>query len=187
MADFDFEESKRIVNVKYQLQDLLFAKMGHLDSRVQVLVKMYGIVTGGASASLFHGKEPNDYDIFFKNEHARDEFQKLLKEDSIIKDVADVDPKYGVEVLVNGKLVTSHAVTFKNGIQIVTMDTSNARETFDYVHTMPWYDCDERKYYISHAQYKSIIDKKLVKNLHPKSYGVTEKRMKKFIDRGWTI
>jgi hypothetical protein len=152
-----------------------------------VLVKLYGIVTGGVSASLFHRQEPNDFDIFFRHENGRDEFQKLLNDDNILKDVADVNPKYGVEVLVSGKLVTSHAVTFKNGIQIVTMNTSEARQTFDFIHTMPWYDCDEKKYHISPAQYKSIIDKKLVKNPHPKSYGVTEKRMQKFIDRGWTI
>lgn len=184
---FDINQKTHILQIKYAIVNYTSDRLKQLDVRIQMLVKMYGILTGGVTASIFWGQKPNDFDIYFKIDHARDEFQKLMLDEKIQADIADVNPNYGVETLVNGKLVTSHAVTFKNGIQIVLMHTSEARETFDYIHTMPWYDFDTKKYHISRHQYDVINQKKLVKNPHPKSFGITEKRMQKFIDRGWTI
>lgn len=185
--EFSESQIQNIQRVKNSLQNRLHDKLGSMDPRIQVLVKYGGIVTGGVSASLFWHDEPNDYDIYFKNEASRDEFQKLLIDPIIQDSIADVNPNYGVETLINGKLVTSHAVTFKNNVQIILMHTSNARETFDFIHTMPWYDCDDRKYYISQSQYDAITTKTLIQNPHPNATKQTQKRMQKFIDRGWRI
>ena len=185
MLEFNNKERDNIIHVKHRIQNMLHDKMIGMNARLQLIIKFYGILTGGASASLFHGTEPKDLDIFLKHDAARDEFTHMLKDETIHSQIADIDPKYGLETLVNGKMVTSNATTFKNGIQIIMIDTVNARERFDFVHTMPWYDCDSKLYHISREQYDSIINKKLVVNPNANPNTPTKKRISKFLDRGW--
>ena len=185
MQEFNTDEQARIVHIKNRIQDTLHDKLQRMDARLQVLIKFYGVVSGGVSASFFHSEQPNDIDIYFKHEQARDEFMNLLKDDKFHTDIADVNPKYGLDTLVNGKLITSNATTFKNGVQIIIMDTVSVREHFDYIHTMPWYDCDSKLYHISPGQYNSIKNKQLVVNPNANLKTPTNSRRLKFLSRGW--
>jgi hypothetical protein len=142
-----------------------------------------GIITGGASASLFHGDTPKDWDIYLTNQTDIDEINKVIKETEVLEVIADINPKYGVDTIVEGKLVTPRAITFKNGIQVITMARADARETFDFVHCMPYYDIMQTKYHISRRQYDSIKTKQLMHN--PKSSQPAVYRRQKFINRGW--
>ena len=50
-----------------------------------------GILTGGASASLFHNETPNDWDIYLTKQTDIDAFIDLTKKsDEILKDVEDI-------------------------------------------------------------------------------------------------
>jgi hypothetical protein len=84
----------------------------------------------------------------------------------------------------DGKLVTPRATTFKNKLQVITMACADARETFDYVHCMPYYVIETDTYNISRRQYESIMAKRLVHN--PKSVQPADYRRQKFLNRGWT-
>lgn len=174
-----------INSVKKDIQAELHTRMTQLPPGIQVLIRLYGIVTGGISASLFHVEPVNDVDVYFTLDDAKEQFLEMIQEPEVQSHIADVNPKYMVDTSVPGKLVTAHAVTFKNGIQVVTMHLSNARDTFDFVHTMPFYHIDSGKYYISPQQLDAIMHKKLVINPSPKAFPITEKRKQKFIERGW--
>ena len=141
------------------------------------------IVTGGASASLFHGSTPKDWDFYLTNQTSIDEINNLIKEKKVLEAIEDINPKYGVDTIVEGKLVTPRAITFKNGIQIITMSRADARFTFDFVHCMPYYDIETRIYHISRRQFISIKTKTLMHN--SKSPQPAVYRRQKFINRGW--
>lgn len=185
MEKFSQSEIVDILHVKDELRQILNHKFVTLPVNVRWLVQNYGVVSGGASASLFHKEEPKDLDVYINNQHALDEFNKMLNLPEVLEHVCDVNEKYGGHELVAGKLVTSHAVTFKNGIQIITMHGADARNTFDYIHCMPYYGIETDQYFISHAQYKSIKEKVLVPNPHPKAFKPVDSRRMKFIQRGW--
>ena len=174
-----------INSVKKNIRSELYSRMTQLPAGIQVLVRMYGIVTGGISASLFHAEPVNDVDVYFTLNDAKEQFLQMIHEPEVQSHIADVNPKYMVDTSVHGKLVTAHAVTFKNGIQVVTMHLSNARDTFDFVHTMPYYHIDSGKYYISPQQLDAISTKTLIPNPSPKAFPVSDKRKLKFEMRGW--
>ncbi len=141
------------------------------------------IVTGGASASLFHGDAPKDWDFYLTNQADIDEINKVIKEKEVLEVIEDINPKYGVDTIVEGKLVTPRAITFKNGVQIITMSRADARDTFDFIHCMPYYDIQNRTYHISRRQFISIKTRTLMHN--PKSPQPAVYRRQKFINRGW--
>jgi hypothetical protein len=89
-----------------------------------------------------------------------------------------------VDTEIEGKLITAHATTFDNDIQVITMATSEFRDTFDFIHCMPWYDIKTGKLHISPAQYEAIKNKKLVLNPKAKKKP-TARRVEKYVERGW--
>jgi hypothetical protein len=141
------------------------------------------ILTGGASASLFHGDTPKDWDFYLTNQADIDEINKVIKETEVLQAIQDINPKYGVDTIVEGKLVTPRAITFKNGVQIITMSRADARDTFDFIHCMPYYDIQTKTYHISRRQFVSIKSKTLMHN--PKSPQPATYRRQKFLNRGW--
>lgn len=144
----------------------------------------HGILTGGASASLFEGKKPKDWDVYLTDQTHIDELNKIILSNvDVINCIEDINPKYGIDTIVEGKLVTPRAVTFKNGLQVITMARADARSTFDFIHCMPYYDIASRTYHISQRQYHSIKAKKLIHN--PNSPQPAVYRRHKFLDRGW--
>ena len=100
-------------------------------------------------------------------------------------EVKEVNPNYMTDLEVKGKLITAHATTFKNNVQVITMGAADMRKTFDYVHCMPWYDIQTNKLYISEYHYNVILEKRLVRNPEcktpPSAY-----RTHKYTERGWS-
>lgn len=182
---FNEIEKQAILKVKAAIETHLQDRLRDLPSTLQNIIVVNGILTGGASASLFHGDTPNDFDIFLETDHAIKVFKgETMDNVNCLSLVADANPKY-FETLVAGKMVTGNAITFKNGLQVIMIDKVNARETFDFIHCQPYYRLMDQKYHISKDQYDSIVHRKLVKNTHPNAKSVTERRLKKFNDRGW--
>lgn len=177
---FSEKELTEIVNVKDKFEHYL--KTLKFPIQLADMLRQ-GIVTGGASASLFHGDAPKDWDIYLTTQQSIDEFNNLAKREDVLALIEDINPKYGVDSLVDGKLITPRAVTFKNGVQVITMARSDARETFDFIHCMPYFDLNTKQYHISRNQYDSIKQKKLVHN--PKSPQPATYRRQKFLNRGW--
>lgn len=184
---FNSDEEKRIKVVKALFETNVRLKLLELPAELSQFLIAKGIVSGGASASLFHGETPNDYDIYLDTDASVKQFDALLKQKEILDVVKDINDKYSIDTLIDGKMVTARAVTFKNKIQVITMSTVEQRRTFDYIHCMPWFVIDKNTYYISRSQYDSIMNKKLVMN---SAYVTKDKflemsRYRKFLDRGW--
>jgi len=186
---FNQDEEKRIKLVKGLFEANVRLKILELPEEVATLLLEKGVVSGGASASLFWGEQPKDYDIYLDSDATVQQFNQLLKLPHVLDKVEDVNEKYAIDTLVDGKLITSRAVTFQNKIQVITMSTIDQRRTFDYVHCMPYFQISNNTYYISRKQFDSITNKKLVFNT---DYVVRDKlnqhaRERKFLDRGWKL
>jgi hypothetical protein len=177
---FTEADRTRIVWVKRALVATIESKLHELPKIMAHAIEFGAILSGGISASLFHDQEPNDLDIYFVNDECRAIFEKQLE--IRLDVVTDVQNNYIENVVVPGKLITANAITLKNDIQII--DKRFARSDFDFIHCMPYYDIMLKKYYISPKQYHSIMDKKLIPNPHVKP---KQKRIDKFIERGWTL
>lgn len=178
---FNQDELNEIAIIKNKIEE--FLRSVKIPVELVKFIKP-GILTGGMSASLFHGDAPKDWDIYLTDQNDIDSLNKIVKEtESVLSNIEDINPKYGVDTLVEGKLITPRAISFKNGIQIITMARADARETFDFVHCMPYYDIKQKTYHISRRQYDSIKAKKLIHN--PKSPQPATYRRQKFLNRGW--
>lgn len=145
------------------------------------------ILTGGAISSIFNSEEPNDYDLLFlfstDLESVRANYGPILGLDNIM----DFDPDYDPDLVraTAGKRVSKWAITMKNGLQFV-LRTVEYRNQFDFVHCMPYYDITRKKLYISHEQFDCIMKKVLVVNPNCATDKPLDKRINKYINRGWT-
>ena len=138
------------------------------------------IVTGGCSASAFYNQEPNDWDLLFKDEVAARSFKHYITDHK--EDVMDVGEYTGVQF--TGKLITANAITLKNKVQVI--DWKWQRNNFDFIHCMPWYDLQADKYHIASEQYDAIKNKQLIAR-DPDTFKPNDRRLKKWLDRGFTI
>lgn len=148
-----------------------------------------GIITGGAFASLWHHEEPKDWDFYFSDSNMMSNFQALVYNTSpnsmMMDHVKDAGP-YFKQTQIDGKLVTANAVTFKCGLQMITMATANHRKYFDFIHCMPFYDYNKDELRISPQQLDSIKRKQIIKN--PNFQGTPKPfRVEKYLDRGWGV
>ena len=139
------------------------------------------IVTGGCSYSLYFNKDPNDWDLLFKDEISANSFKGYITQHQ--EDVMDMTEYTGADIK-GSKLITANAVTLKNKVQVI--DWKWQRHNFDFIHCMPWYDLKEDKYYIAAAQYDAIKNKQLIAR-DPDTFKPNDKRLKKWLDRGFTI
>ena len=99
--------------------------------------------------------------------------------------IEDVNEKYDIQGH-DGKMITTNAVTFKNRVQIILKANADHRKTFDFIHTMPYYDFADKKYFISEQQYMAIKDKKMVKNPNH-TLSLSKKRIEKLTAKGWSF
>lgn len=181
---FSRDEEEHIVETKRILYAKMKMLLGQFPEVLRDFLTHNSILTGGSIAThLLHAGEPNDYDLYLNSENHILFFKQYVT--NMDKEfIQDADEKY-YDVSVPGKLVTANATTFKNRIQVVTIHNSNVRNTFDFVHCMPWYDIAKNKLHISYNQYDSISLKKLIKNEHPNAFPLSGKRVDKYNARGW--
>jgi hypothetical protein len=145
------------------------------------------IVSGGVSASLFHGETPNDWDVYLRDPVTAYEFKQYVLEDNddIMKLVKEVNANYKVRKHPSGRLITDWAVTFNNGLQVIVGEEKEHRKTFDFVHCMPYFDMESQSYYISEQQYHSIKNREIIINPNC-AKEVEQHRLEKYMERGWT-
>ena len=182
---FSIEERDEIELVKNAVKTRLRIMMGELPAPYTKMFK-HGILAGGAIASLFHGEEPNDWDIYLETHSLSNQFlDRVMKGlDGIEGYIADINPNYNVTTLMDGKVVTERAVTFRNKLQVIVCTDRTSRETFDFLHCMPYFEFGSGKLYISRAQYDAIKQRKLVQN--PKFTDQPNmRRLQKLIGQGW--
>jgi len=142
-------------------------------------------LSGGAIASLLQGEEINDLDLYFTDLFTQNRFVDMLKSSYNMEYIKDVDEKYSEVFGVNGKMITSQAITMKSKHSFITMcygSPEEVKKTFDFKHCMPHYSIAENKLYISPLQYWCIVYKMLYINTTPKAW-----RIQKFIDRGYKV
>ena len=143
----------------------------------------YGILTGGASASMFHKEQPNDYDIFIEDTDTIGHIERYLaKHPEFIKDVKE--GYFVKDSQMEGKVWSSRAITLKGNIQLIIMNTASQRIQFDFEHCKPWLHLRTRKYFISEEQYRSIKSKTLLPTVHQQP---APHRIFKFEERGWKM
>lgn len=142
----------------------------------------HGILTGGASASMFHKERPNDYDIYFEESQTIGHVERYLTHNSDY--VKDVKEGYIVQdSRMKGKVWSSRAITLRGDIQLIIMNTADIRQLFDFEHCKPWLHIRTRKYFISEVQYRSIKTRTLI----PNASNPSQHRIFKFEDRGWKM
>ena len=187
MSSEVFSEIERgeIEAVKLSVKQRLRLLMSELPSPYPQMFKN-GILAGGAIASLFHGEEPNDWDIYLETHSLSNQFlDRVMKGlDGIEGYIADINPNYNVTTLMDGKVVTERAVTFRNKLQVIVMSDRTSRDTFDFLHCMPYFEFGSGNFYISRAQYDAIKQRKLVQNPKFKDQP-NVRRLQKLIAQGW--
>ena len=183
---FDDDERTNITLVR----DMVKSKLRELLSDLPVDSYPYfkdSILTGGCFATLFNGEVTNDWDVYLKDVDTANRFESFVMSDTpTLNEVKDVTPGYMAEVKVRGKLVTANAITFKNKLQVITRTCKAHRETFDFIHCMPYFDMATQQLFISRAQYDAIRNKKIIQNPNHKEQPALH-RLDKFLGRGWTI
>ena len=187
-STFSENEIDNIKSIKQKMWTGVQSAMDRtLPSHMMTFLRDNAILTGGATASIFHGDLPSDWDLYLKKQERIDDFNDWVKNKGNEEYIEDINEKYTELKTPGGKLVTTCAVTLKNKIQVITMQTSEKRTQFDMLHCMPWYDLKNDILHISRAQYDSIRDKKIVKNTHVDALPILSWRMEKYMNRGWKL
>jgi hypothetical protein len=182
------------------------------DTELQKEVKNNYILTGGAIASMLMGDLPNDYDVYIANVDVAEKLALYYVKQLTGGDLTDVKvekSKGRVEVKItssgvldrkdmgkepqdSGKyrvlLITSNAITLSNNLQIVLRFVGPAKKihkNYDFVHATNYYT--KATGLVLHQEaLESILARELkyVGSLYPVC---SVFRIKKFINRGWTI
>ena len=180
LKDIEMDYIQEVKKTLFARINLLF---GGIPTELGKFLREKSILTGGAISSIMLNETPKDYDLYLDDKDDILYFKQYVS--SIDPNlIQDANEKY-VEVLVQGKLVTANATTFKNSLQVITLHTADARSTFDFVHCMPWYKISDHKLYISKRQYNAIINKHLIKNEHKNAFALSHKRIEKYTAKGW--
>ena len=183
---FSDDERAEIESIKDIVQKKLRELLSDLPTDNYPFFKE-SILTGGCFASLFLDEEVHDWDVYLRDSVTISRFESFVMSDTpTLNEVADVTSGYMTITNVDGKLVTANAITFKNGLQVIIKTDKKHRETFDFVHCMPYFDMKTQQLFISRAQYECIKRKQLVKNpAHQQT--ISNHRIEKFISRGWNL
>jgi len=183
---FTDAERAEIASVKDMVQQKLRSMLADLPVETYPFFKEC-ILTGGCFASLLLEEEVHDWDVYLRDSVTAERFESFVMSDTpTLNEVAGVTSGYITDVKVKGKLITANAITFKNGLQVITRIDKKHRETFDFVHTMPYFDMAKQQLFISRQQYDSIKNKQLIVN--PKHLVlVNQWRADKFMSRGWSF
>jgi len=183
---FSDNERAEIESVKGVVQKKLRELLSELPTDIYPYFKE-SILTGGCFASLFLDEEVHDWDVYLRDSVSISRFESFVMSDTpTLNEVADVTSGYMIITNVDGKLVTANAITFKNGLQVIIKADKTHRDTFDFVHCMPYFDMKTQQLFISRLQYDCIKQKQLVKNAKHQQT-MSHHRVEKFLKRGWTI
>jgi hypothetical protein len=180
---------KQAIALKHEILSALNDALNDpiFDPALANFIRTSCVVSGGISASVYHKEKINDIDLYCKTQEDLDKLNELRqihakKFNAMVK---DINPNYN-GVIVNGKLITSNAITLYNDLQLITMmNATQIESSFDYLHCRPYYDISENKYYISQKQLNVISNKKLIVNNQHST--PAKHREEKFLKRGWTI
>ena len=147
------------------------------------------VIAGGCLASELQGEVPRDIDLFFLNLSDRINIPTHLE---LVK---NSDLQYH-----DDSLISSHVIRYKGhivderlrypplmDINVILTKFKTWKElidNFDMLHCKTVYDPGKNAFFISKKAYNAVVDKKIVnaKNVPLKSF-----RVRKFIDRGYTI
>lgn len=182
------------------------------DPELAGLFQRDAIVSGGCIASMLLGEEVNDYDIYFNNLDTAEKVAKYY----IARDMKDGAVTVLRTVIVNIKgveearvlcktsagiarathkdpftvrCVTSNAVTLSDDVQLIIRFAGPPEEihkNFDFIHCTNYYLVGSNELVLNIPAMQSLMSKRLY--YHGSLYPVaTLMRMRKFLDRGWTI
>lgn len=181
---FTKEAVNRITQAKNSLLQTYNMKMSQLqDPKLTAMFRQDCIISGGCISSIIVGKPINDIDVYAKKSTSIKLISDyLLASPDIIKKGDD-----SYELGDTKPLVTNNAITLVNDVQFIRImsDEQGARQHFDFVHCMPWYDIHANKLYISQMQYDSIMQLLLIPNLSLEK--IKRRRVDKYIQKGWGI
>jgi hypothetical protein len=174
------------VKLKEKVKVGIAKKLLELPDHISQIFVNNCILSGGAIASIYHNEEPRDYDLWVKEDPTTIALIQNTLENDLMFQVTllnrnDRGENYA-SLMVGNTYTSPNAVTLKNGIQFITLDVyQKARESFDYLHCLPYYDIKLNQFFISKNQWTSIVTKKLV------SLNETESllRKTKLVQRGW--
>lgn len=182
---FNDNEQHGLIALKKSLYAQMNILLDTFPTTVSEHLRHNTILTGGAIASMMHMERPNDFDLYFKDDFSLSSFRQFIKNEIPVREyIKDVNEKY-IEVVIEGKMVTGNAVTFKNGVQVILLQGCEGREYFDFIHCMPWYDISNNKLHISRRQYDAIKHKKLIVNPARMGTPTSKSRIEKYVKRGW--
>lgn len=181
---FTDEEIQHIVSVKQEIISKLISVMSQPWTQSHPYFrKVY--LSGGAIASLIQGEEPKDWDFYFEDFATMEEFARYITTYHM-SSVKDVDPKYTDCIGKDGKMVTSKAITMKDGssfITMIAMEPEDMKKTFDYKHCTAHFSMRDNKLYISPEVYHAAKNKKLIVN---NQIAIKPWREDKFLSRGYS-
>lgn len=185
-----------VIDLKNRVQATIQSRIDGLDGHppLQMATKNC-ILTGGAIVSMFHHETPNDFDLLFNFVSDLDKVkfdiangtERIINRDL----VKNVNSNYfrtqtgSTTRLKNNKLITDWAVTLYNDVQLI-LKPITYRHGFDFIHVMPYYDIMRNKLFMSPEQFDCIANKEI--KINPNHcQPISEKRVLKYTDRGWTI
>ena len=190
ISSFTPEQVKHIKDVKQVIsahtKNMLSSRVFEKMSLSYIDLKNSVFLTGGAIASLLQNEAPKDWDWYFNNYGAQQDIGTYLAGQDQQEYIKDVDEKYKEVLGINGKMITSNAITTITNDSFITMifgEPDWVKATFDYVHTTPHYSPAQDLLFISPKQYYACTHKKLIVN-NPAS--VRTWRTEKFLSRGYT-
>lgn len=188
IVNIGFEEkAKKLKQIIEKRLEIIFLGM---PSNLVYIFQNDCILSGSSISSLYHGEEPKDYDFWCRiSSDIKDNKTRLIEDYSnYIQAWSD---KYGDDSQPVGDkklMVTANAITFTNTAQFITLgDYKTCRQSFDFVHCMPYYDWASKKFFISPQQMEAIENKQLITNGDKPLRLVKEYRIEKFKQRGWKV
>lgn len=167
------------VNItRFSKEDLdAIKKMKTAASTINALGKN-PIIAGGFFASIFHGLEPKDIDIYYLDGDVEENFVfHNLDKDGVVKNH---------EYLKNPNIIKVKEYK-KSKKQLIFTKYKTRRELidhFDMLHCCVSYDVKEDKLYISPATLEAIKHKGIMPNGKNK---IAQWRLDKMMSRGWTM
>jgi len=188
MENFETKAQKLKSDVHNYLES--WFAMHNIDEWVVKLLRANATLSGSSISSIYHGENVNDFDFYFNDRRVIESVVEVFKHDLKLQEQIVTWNAYEDNTdipVIDGKSFTNRAITLKNKIQLIVMGTlDEVRPTFDMIHCMPCYDLTNNVFRISEKQMHAIENKLIVKNPARVS-PVTDKRIQKFLDRGWKL
>lgn len=161
--------------------------IGHIFDRFPILEKHNDdlFFAGGCIVSLYLNESPRDLDLYVKNSKASDDILANLRIDDI--NFGTMGSMRTQSVYLNYVLnVKGTLLVEASKINLIFMHNLPPRETvkaFDMMHTINFFDLEERKLYL-HPEAVYCIYNKVLYPRTPETK-VKKSRIQKYMDRGW--